>query len=341
MKQTKVLVVDDSNIIRDRIISILESDNEIQVMGGVGNGRDAVDMVQKLKPDIVTMDIMMPVMGGIDAIEDIMAQNAVPILVVTDSKDAKIGFDALSKGALEIYPKSKLYKEENWKEFIQKVKLMSRVTVVTHFKRSREKLEKKAKKPVCEKGEYTKVVAIASSTGGPKALAALLSKLPENFPCPVLIAQHMTGKFLHGMVDWLKEVVNVKIKVAEAGEKITPGSVYFSLADQHLEIDHEGKVHYLKRQPHDLYHPSCDLLLSSVADSFGPKSIGIILTGMGNDGAGGMKKIKDAGGVTIAQDENSSIIFGMPKVAIDSGCIDKVLPLDKIAHEVLRIVGHE
>jgi len=180
------------------------------------------------------------------------------------------------------------------------------------------------------------VVAIAASTGGPDALAIILSLLPKRFPAPIVIAQHIAEGFAIGMVDWLKTTTRLEVKVAADGEPIKPGVAYVCPSEHHVQITGSRSVAYLERRPGDIYRPSCDILLSSVAESFGSAAVGVILTGMGSDGVLGMRRIKQAGGRTIAQDETSSVIFGMPKLAIDDGSIDQVLPLHEIGAEMTR-----
>lgn len=340
MKKIRVLVVDDSTLARELIIAILSTDDELQVIGEAKDGKEAVEKVSELKPDIVTMDIEMPVMDGIEAIEQIMAFNAVPILVVTTRGDAHTAYAAISKGALDLVVKPDVNLSEA-KEFINKIKLLSNIKVVTHIS-GRHKIQKPIDipTPVFTENISDKIVAIVSSTGGPDALSVILPQLPENFPCPVVIAQHISDGFVSGMVEWFKLITKLNIKVASEGDVVTAGSVYVSPSEKHTEINASKRISFVERHPKDIYHPSCDVLLSSVARVYGKKGIGVILTGMGSDGALGMQKIKEAGGTTIAQDEKTSLIFGMNKVAIDNGCIDKILPLGKISKMITEIAGN-
>jgi len=183
------------------------------------------------------------------------------------------------------------------------------------------------------------VIAIASSTGGPAALSKLLSELPGNLPCPVVVAQHIADGFVSGLVEWLDRVSRLNVKEGKEGEHIIPGTVYISPSEKHMKLINGNGIDFMEKRPEEIYFPSCNTLLSAVAGIYGANSVGIILTGMGDDGVLGIKKIKEAGGVTIAQDEESAVVFGMPKVAIENGCIDKVLPLDEISGEVIRLVN--
>jgi two-component system chemotaxis response regulator CheB len=263
-----------------------------------------------------------------------MAEHAVPIIVITEKGIANYAFAAISKGALEIIPKADVNMERP-SDLVNKLKLLSKVKVITHL--SGNKRRKKGIQKAGGKREMPeRVVAIASSTGGPKALSAILPELPKKFPYPVVIAQHMANGFISGLVEWLNGISKIPVREGADGEMTMGGTVYISPSEKHMKINSGRRISLIEKQPSDIYHPSCNLLLSSAADVFGANSIGIILTGMGNDGVSGVKKIKEIGGITIAQDEKTSAIFGMPKVAIESGCIDKVLPLNEIGKEIVR-----
>ncbi len=339
MGQIRVVVVDDSDLARELIGAILSTDREITIVGEARNGKEAVEMVRELKPDIVTMDVEMPVMNGLEAIENIMAATAIPILVVTTRGDANTAYAAISKGALDLVVKPDV-NLEGARDFIQKIKLLSKIKVITHISGKRAIRETKVIKPPAFAGITSdRVVAIASSTGGPEALSIILSGLPETFPCPIVIAQHNSDGFIPGLVEWLKRISKMKIKVAEESETILPGTAYMSPSEKHMEITFMKKVAFVERQPTDIYRPSCDMLLSSVALAYKAKGIGIILTGMGSDGVRGITQIREWGGATLAQDEKSCIVFGMPKVAIDSGCIGKILPIDEMSGEIISLVA--
>ncbi|MBF0506381.1 MAG: chemotaxis-specific protein-glutamate methyltransferase CheB [Nitrospirae bacterium] len=339
MGHIKVLVADDSSLARELIKAILSTDKEILVVGEATNGREAVARVPDLKPDIVTMDIEMPVMDGLEATELIMASHPVPILVVTTRGDAHTAYAAISKGALDLVVKPDINLDAA-REFIDKIKLLSKVRVIAHLGGHRAaKAIEVLPKPVFDGKQSDRIAAIAASTGGPEALSVILSRLPEKFPCPVVIAQHISDGFVTGMVEWLKGLSHLDIKVAADGDCLAAGIVYVSPSEKHMEVNGMRRISLIDRHPKDIYRPSCDVLLSSVAKVYGPKGIGVILTGMGSDGATGIKKIKEAKGLTVAQDERTSVVFGMNKVAIDSGCVDKILPLDEIAEEVAHFAG--
>jgi two-component system chemotaxis response regulator CheB len=336
MNRIRVLIADDSDLVREMIKAIVESDPEMEVVGEAVDGRDAVLKVAGLRPDVVTMDIEMPVMNGLDAIEQIMAENAVPILVVTTLGDARTAYEAVSRGALDLVVKPDVSREAAH-EFVDKLKLLSKVRVVRHLSglRSRKGPPPVAL-PVPAGHASDRVVAIAASTGGPDALSIILSRLPERFPAPIVIAQHIAEGFVSGMVAWLRTTTRLEVKVAAEGELVRPGAAYVCPSEHHMRITSARTICFVERRPRDVYRPSCDLLLSSIAESFGSNAVGVILTGMGNDGVVGMRRIKQAGGRTIAQDESSSVIFGMPKLAIEDGSVDRVLAVDEIGAEMAR-----
>ena len=338
MKEIRTLVVDDSLFVREVILDILSTDKEIKVVGEAANGVEAIQKVRDLKPDIVTIDIEMPIMNGIDAIEEIMATNAVPILVVTTRGDAKTAYDAISRGALDLVMKPDVSRK-GAREFIDKIKLLSRIKVITHIGGRAMREVKHVEKFSFGGGGMDRIVAIAASTGGPEALSIILPSLPAGFPCPVVVAQHIADGFVAGMAEWLRKLSKLHVKSPAEGEPLLPGTVYIAPSEKHMEITDAKTVTLAERQEKDIYHPSCDRLLFSVARVFGSRGIGVVLSGMGSDGVRGMEKIRKAGGTTIAQDQKTSIVFGMPKMAIESGCIDKVLPLEEISGEIVRIMS--
>jgi two-component system, chemotaxis family, protein-glutamate methylesterase/glutaminase len=320
------------------IAAILATDREIEIVGGAGNGREAVRGLSSLSPDIVIMDIDMPVMDGFEAIKEITALNPVPILVVSSMDDAESVCRAISLGALEVFPKRDVDVDEPGK-LTRKVRSLSQVKVISHLRGGASKREQTEPSIAPERGSRPpRIIAIAASTGGPKALSILLPALPADLPCSIVIAQHIAIGFAAGMVDWLHRISRLHVKVAEDGEAMMAGVVYVSPSEKNMVLHRDRTIALIEPRPDEIYHPSCDALLSSVALRYGASTIGVILTGMGSDGVEGMKSLKAAGGITIAQDEASSVVFGMPKVAIQSNCIDKVLPLGRIAGEILRIV---
>ncbi len=336
----RVLVVDDSPLSRDLVSSILDSDPGLTIVGQAGDGLEAVAKAAALKPDIVTMDIEMPVLGGLEAIERIMAHTPVPILVVTSQTGVRTAFAAVSKGALDVVEKPDI-DMENGARLIRRVKLLAGVDVIAHQKNSGRKAEAPAERPGPRPSApgRKRVVAVASSTGGPKALHSILAGLPANFPVPVVISQHVADGFAPGLAEWLNASTPLKVSVARTGDILGPGRVYVNPSDFSMRITKQEIVLLSPAPAGQTYHPSCDTMLLSVAATYGDQALGLILTGMGDDGVAGMGAIKAAGGATLAQDEKSSIVFGMNGLAVKQGVVDKVLSLQDIPAELLRQVA--
>ena len=340
MGRIKVVVVDDSKLARELIRAVLSTDDDIKVVAEAVNGEDAIEKVALFKPDIVTMDIEMPVMDGLKAIEEIMALHAVPILVVTTRDDAQMAYAAIQKGALDLVEKPDV-NLEGAAEFISKIKMLSKIRVITHIrsKHIAGAINQDLPAFIPANGNSEKLVAVAASSGGPEALSILLSGLPAKFPCPVVIAQHMSDGFITGMVEWLRKTTLLNVLVGADGDVLEAGTVYVSPSEKHMQIKEGGRISLVARRSADIYRPSCDKLLTSAAAVYGPKGIGIILTGMGRDGVLGIKSIKEAGGTTIAQDEKTSAVFGMPRAAIEGGYVDSVLPIEDISSGIAGLLG--
>jgi len=347
MAAIRIVLVDDSSLARGLLRSFLEGEIDIEIVGEAANGREAVDMARELRPSVISMDLEMPVMGGLDAIGEIMATKAVPILVVSDVANAQNACEAIRRGALDVMSKPEL-NGVSAAEFVAKLRMLSRVPVITHL-RSRPSVAVPAPSPmpaatphaVGEPGAYRQAIAIASSTGGPQALAEILPALPADFSSPLLIAQHISDGFAAGMADWLGGLCRLPVRLGTEGEPIRPGIVYLSPSEAHMAVTPARTLTLMPRRADDLYHPNCDILLKSVAAAFGRKAIGVILTGMGHDGAAGLEEIRKAGGTTIAQDEASSVIYGMNGVAVARGAAQRVLPLAEIAFALRRLAAPE
>lgn len=341
LKTIRVLIVDDSDVARSILRTLLEGQADIEVVAEARCGREAIELVKQLRPDLVTMDLNMPGMGGIEAIENIMHHKAVPILVVSNESDAELAYEALRCGALEVMAKPS-YDAEDAERFQSQVRLLAGVPVITRLRRRSVPpiaTYTAAVMPVVPvSASYQQVFALALSTGGPQALASLLPQLEADFPAPILIAQHISDGFIEGMAQWLSGLCKLSVKVAEEGEYLQAGCVYLSPSEQHLTLDSQRRVKLKTRAERDIYHPSCDELLSSVATVFGSNAVAIIMTGMGRDGTRGMMAIQSHGGITLAQDEASSVIYGMNAEAVNAGVIQRELPLARIAEEMLRIV---
>jgi len=342
-ERTRVLVADDSLVCREMIKQILESDPEIAVVGLAEDGQEAVELARTLQPSIVTMDVHMPRMSGLVATEQIMAYTPTPILIVSTSVDesgAGSAFDALKAGALDVLKKPE---PQIWsdlavvgEDLIKKVKMLSKVKVVTHLKGRKDQPTLDVA-PSAARHVHYRVVAIGSSTGGPIALLRVLSRLPADFPVGIVIAQHIAEGFTSGLVQWLDSGCQLRVREAVDGVEVRPGEALVAQTGRHMTIE-AGRIMLLESRPTDVYRPSIDMLFSSVAKCYGPEAIGVILTGMGADGAGGLRLLSEAGSATIAQDEQTSTVFGMPKAAIEMQAAKAVLPIELIAEEVVRLV---
>lgn len=347
----KVVVVEDSLVVRENLKYILESDSDILVVGMANDGKDAVEMVRRYKPDVVTMDINMPKMNGFQATRRIMETSPVPIVVVSASwnpEEVNKTFQAMAAGAVSIIGKPRGIGhpdyERSARELIQTVKLMSEVKVVSR----RPQLQPAEAVPAAQSRvelqpapAEIKLVAVGVSTGGPVVLQTILSMLPKDFSVPVLIVQHIAKGFIQGLVDWLDQSTGFPVHVAADGEHILPGHAYFAPDDFHMEVSISKRISLIKGKEENNLRPSISCLFRSVANVFGPNAAGVLLTGMGNDGAEELKLMKEKGAVTIAQDKKTSLIFGMPGQAVKTGAAQYVLPPDQIVHALLRMTNKE
>jgi two-component system chemotaxis response regulator CheB len=340
--KTRVLVVDDSPLIRDIITMILQEDPEIEVVGQAENGQVAVDLVTTLRPNLVTMDIMMPVMDGLTAIQHIMAYQPTPILVVTSSSEAEVAYKAISSGALEVMQKPDMsLGATEWEGFVQRIKLLAQVTVITHVRGrgvASTQVLPYLGPVVAAIGSQGRILAIGASTGGPAALSKVLAGLPPDLTVGVVIVQHIAEGFVPGLVSWLKTVTMLNIKAVEDGDCIRPGTVYIAPTGAHTVVTGSGRLGLHHSPPVDSQRPAVDVLFESVQQQYGRQAIAVLLTGMGRDGARGLKAIRDAGGRTIVQDETSCVVYGMPKAAFELGAAEQVLSLSEIPMAIVRLL---
>ncbi len=338
----KVLIVDDSLTIRKRLTEILESDPMFKVVGEAKNGKEAISRTEYLNPDVITMDLAMPEMSGIDAIKQIMLRFPTPILILSGAEnrgDLFKTYDGLKAGAVSAFEKPKsLVSSGDWeKGFIKELNIVARVPVITHLGTKRRKEISASIAP--QRRDY-KIVAIGASTGGPQVLAEIFKALPSNFPVPIIGVVHISSTFTSSLAQWFNANCDLKVSFAEGGENLMaqqPGRVFLAKPDYHL-ITENFQLKYIDAPPKNYCRPSIDVLFESVANQWMNKAIGVILTGMGNDGAGGLKKIHDKGGYTIAQDEASSVIFSMPKEAINTGGVRKVLSFREIPSQLMQLL---
>ena len=338
-----VLIVDDSAVVRQHLKDVLESDKDIRVMGTAKDGEEAVRFVQEKKPDVITMDINMPNMNGFEATRKIMETNPVPIVIVTasyDRSDVEKSFHSMEAGALAIIEKpfgeGHPHSKETQNDLVQTVKLMSEVKVVRRWKRERERQSEAIDKKVSDKGlkkrdKKIKIVAIGASTGGPPIIQTILSGLKKGYPAPILVVQHISKGFLEGLVEWLRQSTGLPVHIAKHGEELLPGHIYFARDDYHLGVDKDGRLRLSREEIENGLRPSVSYLFRSIMNSFDGEAVGILLTGMGKDGAMEMKMMKDNGAVTIAQDRESSVVYGMPGEAVRLDGATYVLSPEEIA----------
>jgi two-component system, chemotaxis family, protein-glutamate methylesterase/glutaminase len=341
LPRIKVLVVEDSAVVQLLLVQLLKRDPQFDVIGTANNGEEALTFVAHIKPDVILMDVHMPQMDGIEATRRIMETEPVPIVVASASlrsDEVSLTFRALEAGALAFVDKSARAGspefDESVKRLKQTLKLMSEVKVVRR-RRPANLANVAAAKPTAiplkGRGPAAKLVAIGVSTGGPPVLQRILSGLPKNFPLPLLIVQHITPGFLSGLTDWLCETTGLPSHVARHETVPKPGNAYFAPDDFHMGLDHAGRIVLSKAAPEHGLRPAVAYLFRSVTDVLGSQSVGVLLTGMGKDGAEELKQMKQSGAVTMAQDQESSIVHGMPGAAIALGAATYVLSPEGIA----------
>jgi len=353
------LIVDDSALARDIIRDFLEGDGNFNIIGEAVDGEDGVQKILSLNPDLVTLDLEMPKMNGLQVIETVMKKVSVPIVVVTSHDTAKNAYEATIKGALEFYPKDTFsanlspQKQQQVYETLKRISSVKAVwkkdpaapvDSVTPNGGPMGAMTSNAETAASEQRIIAKrkvdAVVLASSTGGPKALSRFFSLLPGNFPVPIIIVQHNSSGFDKSFAQWLGAYSALNVKLAEEGETPKPGAVYIAQTDKHLELrltDGQMTLRYNDDEPENNQKPAADVLFRTAAESLKESVISVVLTGMGSDGGAGTRKIKEMGGITLAQDEGSSLIYGMPKAAAETGCLDMALPLDLIPPELVRL----
>lgn len=340
----RILIADDSELTRVVLRDLLSQDKEIDVICEVCDGRAAVEKTAELKPDLVIMDVMMPVMDGLDAVAEIMAATPTPILMLsanTDPQDSRSAFGAIRLGALDVMEKPTGVVTEAFSliasKLIAKVKSLSRIKVIHHYRAQRPKPPAPQVPVVAGK---RRILAVGASTGGPKAVLQLLQGLPKQLPAAVLVVQHIADGFAPGFAAWLDRETPLPVRLAEDGQAITPGEVLIAPNNRHLTV-REQRIALETSAPLNNCRPAVDALFQSLArQGLAAETVAVLLTGMGSDGAAGMVSLHQQGAFTIAQDEASCVVYGMPKAAIDRGGAAQVLPLEQIAGVAGRFFAH-
>lgn len=341
MKKIRVLIVDDTALMRKIISDILKRDPEIEVVGTAPDGYLAIRKIKRLKPDVVTMDVEMPRMDGLTALSKIMEENPLPVIMVSSHtyEGAKITLEALELGAFDFIPKPTGIKSEAFEIIADS--LIKKVKAAAMAKIEKKQVGEETKGTVSsenlsEEKFSVDIVGIGISTGGPPSLRTIFKKFPGDYPVPITVVQHMPPGFTRALAERLNKISKLNVKEAENGEKLEKYTVYIAPGDFHMEIKN-NRVVLNKKDRVWGQRPAADPLFFSIAKEYGKFSLGVVMTGMGRDGAQGLKMIKDKGGRTIAQDKESSVVFGMPRVAIEEGCVDLVVPLDKIPEAIIKM----
>jgi two-component system chemotaxis response regulator CheB len=346
----RVLVVDDSAFMRNALSNMLSSDPQVRVIGTAKNGVEAIAKVKTLKPDIVTLDVEMPRMDGIEALTHIMNENPLPVVMVSSltTEEASVTFEALELGALDFIPKNLADLSVNILKIksvlIEKIKQLAAVNVRMKPQVIGEAPEgPQLEQPVRVTGERRiGIMAIGTSTGGPKALQSIVPLMPVNFPVPIVIAQHMPPSFTGPFAERLNQLSKITVKEAGNGETLKHGVAYIAPGGGHMRVRKVGAIETVAEISEDkeefIYRPSVDALMQSASESYPGRALAVILTGMGTDGIKGIAALKESGGRVFAQSEESCVVYGMPKAVVDLGLADKVLPLEDIPGEILNSV---
>jgi two-component system chemotaxis response regulator CheB len=344
-KIIRVLVVDDSPLVRQILVSMLESDPAFVVVGEAADGVDGARQAIRLRPDVITMDIRMPRLDGLGAIKQIMSAVPTPIVVVTSAvydADLDVAFCAIEAGALTVVEKPKGLSASAYEavrgQLLTTIKLMSDVQVVTirPAGQASGRAVQDAESLFWAQANI-KLIAVGSSTGGPGILRQILSALPGDMSIPIAIVQHITPNFSQGFAQWLDHATELTVSLATEAERLAPGQVLIAPEHVHMAIRPGGYIRLDPSPPIRGLRPSANVLFASAAKAYRDGAVGIILTGMGEDGADGLQALRQAGGYVLAQDEASCVVYGMPKAAIDRGVVDRVLSPDQIAATLKRI----
>ena len=335
----RVLVVDDSAFVRKAVERMLGAADDIEVVGFAADGEEGLARASELQPDVVTLDVRMPKLGGLETLERLMAEQPVPVLLMSTltQEGAEVTLRGLELGALDFVDKSSVQPMSMLSladELIAKIRALGGARV-------RPRPRPAAASPTAAPGAPAECVVIAASTGGPAALQAVVGALPAGFPASVLLVQHIPRGFTRSLAERLDARSSLPVREARDGEPVEPGKVLVAPAGIHARVvRRRGRVEVaLEEEPRGALHrPSADVLMASTAEVFGAAAVGVVLTGMGSDGTEGLRAIREKGGLTLAESEETSVIYGMPKAAIEAGVVERVVPLDRVAGEILAAV---
>jgi two-component system chemotaxis response regulator CheB len=349
-KKIGVLIVDDSAFARLVIAKNLGADPDIEILGTAKDGLDALEKIKIMKPDVVTLDVEMPKLDGISAMERIMAECPVPVVMLSalTAQGAEVTIKALEAGALDFFLKPSLINptgdEELNSELIQKIKDVSKVDISSFHSRVKNILASINQRTIVPRegrtplrGKLNNMVIIGSSTGGPRALYEVIPNIPPDLPAAVLVVQHMPPKFTRSIAERLDELSQITVKEADAGDVLTAGQAYVAPGGFHMTIKASGHISLNQERPRNGVRPAIDVTMESAVQVYGSRCIGVILTGMGCDGTQGAAMIKSGGGRVIAEHESTCVIYGMPRSVIEAGFYDVVVPLPRIVSEIVAM----
>jgi two-component system chemotaxis response regulator CheB len=344
----RILIVEDSSVVAMLLKAIFEQQPDMKVIGHAKNGREGVQLAHELKPDVITMDIRMPVMDGFEATRLIMADNPVPIVVISssvDDEELRITFRAIEEGALAVMEKPRGFTHPDFqtisRDLVDTVRAMSQVKLFRRHKIERPKDVDIYETAIQQRTKAYELIAIGCSTGGPQVLHQIFSLLPVGLPVPIVVTQHMSKGFIGGLIAWLGGNTLLDVKLAAQGESLKAGTIYFAPDNHHLQVV-RGKsgliVHLDNGEKINGFCPSASTMFKSIAQTSQNRAVGVLLTGMGVDGADGLLALRRAGGHTVVQDEESAVVYGMPGAAIALDAVDQVVAINKMAAYLGSIV---
>lgn len=339
-QRVRVVVAEDSLTARHLLVTLLSDDLAIEVVGQAANGIEALDLTRRLRPSVIVMDIRMPVMDGFEATKRIMIEAPTPVIIVTAATEVEFGLRAVQLGALTLLPKPTAPGDPAFPA--QAARLVSLVKAFSDVQVVRRRRDADLTAPVGRAAAAdgtVEIVAVAASTGGPAALYELLERLPSNSATPFLVVQHIAEGFTAGLVSWLSSGTSLPVKVAEHGERLAAGTIYVAAEQRHLEVTGHGTVALSNEPAVGGFRPSATVLFRSIAATYGPAAAAVVLTGMGRDGFEGVLAMREAGGRVLAQDEASSVVFGMPGAVVAGGLADVVGPVEVLADRLSRLLS--
>ncbi|PJF40411.1 MAG: chemotaxis-specific protein-glutamate methyltransferase CheB [Chloroflexi bacterium] len=342
----RVLLVEDSPTQRRYLATLINDSTLLQVVGEAQNGLEAISLAEELAPDVIAMDIRMPKMDGLLATERIMTDKPTPVVIVSGLLESEIdlSFRAVQAGAMAVVEKPPSRRDPGFKEstnhMLNTLVAMARVGILPHHRHENDYNRKQQPTPVRAK-QLPELIVIGASTGGPRALYTILKDLPVEMPVPIVVAQHLPDQFIEGLVRWLKSATQLRVEIAEDKRHLQPGVVTLAPGTAHVTVERHGG-HLVTRLHDDEaingFRPSIDVLFRSVAAVCGEQAIGLVLSGMGDDGVDGLRAMRQAGARTFAQDETTSAVFGMPGAAIANDAVEAVLPVSQLAGELLAAI---